>query len=112
MFRIILRNQLRLQLNCLEKLGYDQLVQHGYFCVLVYPEDVVVAELALVLTDKVRNVQRELLEFFASRSEPLLKLVLFLILDETAKWILRVGCNHSLVENQNTLKALLIILSN
>ena len=89
------------------------MVQNGYFCVLIGFEDgVVSAEFALILAYKVGNVQREFLYFFVSGAQPLLKLICFLILGETDKWVFLITSNDPLVENQNLFEALIVIFSN
>lgn len=101
-----------LLLDGFEELFENELIQNGNFGVLINFEDVVVAEFALILAYKVANVQRELLYFFVSGAEPLLKLISFFIFKQTHKWILLITANDLLVENQNLFEALLIILSN
>jgi len=109
-----------LLLDGFEELFENELIQNGNFGVLINFEDVVIAEFALILAYKVANVQRELLYFFVSGAEPLLKLISFFIFKETDKWILLITANDLLVaqrslkflENQNLFEALLIILSN
>lgn len=88
------------------------MIQNGYFGVLIDFEDVAVAEFILILTNEDGDVEGELLDFFLSGAEPLLKSVCLLTLDETDKWIFLITRDDLLVENHDLIEAFLIIMSN